>query len=118
MRTRSFERAAYVSGFLLLGTWLGVTASGRLLAQYAVESFEEKGVDQTGWSAHRIAAYAASRLTPSSSRTGNSAKLAVDIVRQEGGTDKTGETGQDDADLPESRSSDEPPNEKPTTVHL
>lgn len=66
MRTRSFERAAYGSGFLLLGMWLGVTAGGKLLAQHAVESFEAAAVDQTGWSAHRIAAYAASRLTPTS----------------------------------------------------
>ena len=66
MRTRSFERAAYGSGFLLLGVWLSVTAGGRLLAQHAVEAFEAEAVDQTGWSAHRIAAYAAGRLIPTS----------------------------------------------------
>jgi len=61
VRTRSIERAAYGSGFLLLGVWLSVTAGGRLLAQHAVDTFEVEAVDQKGWSAHRIAAYEASR---------------------------------------------------------
>ena len=61
MRIRSFERAAYGSGFLLIGVWLSVTAGGRLLAQHAADTFETEAVDQKGWSAHRIAAYAASR---------------------------------------------------------
>lgn len=67
VRTRSFERASYLIGASLLLVWLAVTASGRLLAQQAVESFEAEPVDQTGWSATRIAAYAATRggdLTP------------------------------------------------------
>ena len=66
MRTRSFERAAYGSGFLLLGISLGVIAGGRMLAQHAVETFEAEAVDQSGWSAHRIAAYTAGRLIPTS----------------------------------------------------
>jgi len=61
VRTRSFERAAYGSGFLLVGVWLSVTAGGRLLAQHAVNALEVEAVDQKGWSAHRIAAYEASR---------------------------------------------------------
>src|SRR5262245_32411133 len=62
VRTRSFERAAYGSGFLLIGVWLSVTAGGRLLAQHAVNALEVEAVDQKEWSAHRIAAYEASRV--------------------------------------------------------
>lgn len=64
VRTRRFERAAYGSGFLLIGVWLSVTAGGRLMAQHAVDAFEVEAVDQKGWSAHRIAAYEAGRIGP------------------------------------------------------
>jgi sortase A len=62
---RIVERAAYGSGFLLIGVWLSVTAGGRLQAQHAVEAFEAEAVDQKGWSAQRIAAYEAGRGAPS-----------------------------------------------------
>ena len=52
--------------------------------------------------------------TTSAGRT-KSARGAVAGVRQEGGTEKAGEAGRDDTELPQSRSPDEPPNENSTT---
>ncbi len=60
----------------------------------------------------RLAREAAFRLNVSSTGTSKSAKAADEGVRQDGGIEKTGETGGDDRDLQESRSTDEPPNEK------
>ena len=57
---------------------------------------------------------ATTSATTSAERT-KSARGAVEGVRQEGGTEKAGETGRDDTELPQSRSPDEPPNENPTT---
>ena len=57
---------------------------------------------------------ATTSATTSAERT-KSARGAVEGVRQEGGTEKTGEAGRDDTELPQSRSPDEPPNENSTT---
>jgi hypothetical protein len=64
----------------------------------------------------RLARDAAVKLAATPGGTRNSAKPAEEFVRREGGSEKTGETGRDDANLPESRSSEEPPNENSTTV--
>ena len=67
----------------------------------------------------RLAREATARLTTTSAATSagrpKSARGAVEGVRQEGGTEKAGETGRDDTELQQSRSPDEPPNENSTT---
>lgn len=61
----------------------------------------------------RLTQDVARQLTATPTGTVNSAKSAVSTVSQEGGTEKTGETGQDGTDLEQSRSLNEPPNQKP-----
>jgi hypothetical protein len=61
----------------------------------------------------RLTQDVARQLTATPIGTGNSAKSAVRPVSQEGGTEKTGETGQEGTDLEQSRSLNEPPNQKP-----
>ena len=60
----------------------------------------------------RLVREAASRLNVISTDTPDSAIAAVRGVRQDGGIEKAGEAGRDDKDVRESRSTDEPPNQK------
>lgn len=57
----------------------------------------------------RLARETVGQLAATSTGPQQSADHATQPVRQEGGTEKTGETGQDDMDLHESRSTDEGP---------
>lgn len=62
----------------------------------------------------RLVTTSTTSATTSTGRT-KSARGAVEGVRQEGGTENAGEAGRDDTELPQSRSTDEPPNENSTT---
>ncbi len=57
----------------------------------------------------RLARETVGQVVTTSTGLQQSAVHATQPVRQEGGTEKTGETGQDDMDLHESRSTDEGP---------
>jgi len=57
----------------------------------------------------RLARETVGQLAATSTGPQQSAVHATQPARQEGGTEKTGETGQDDMDLRESRSTDEGP---------
>jgi hypothetical protein len=64
----------------------------------------------------RLAREAGSLFVSTSADKTKPARGAVGDVRQEGGTEKAGETGRDDGDLDKSRSAFEPPNQKSTAL--
>lgn len=66
----------------------------------------------------RLARDASGLLVPKPSATRDSARPAEQPAMQEGGTEKTGETGQDDTHLEQSRSLNEPPNLNSTRESL
>jgi len=64
IRSRVVERAAYVLGAMLLLTWAGATARGRLAAAEALEAFSQAPVDTSAWSPERVKAYVSARSSP------------------------------------------------------